>query len=217
MGMLIDFYTGDKERIVDALKSGDMGTPASDSYVIANADFSFHLSIGDLDQLVLSACALLDNPPITFSESIESINADLLVPATDPENGIHEMSNAFTDLFAAVPAEHATKLYELWCAKLPEPPKPSSETIFQHAVRKVKQGMVLTVFTIMLSPIFAAIWLFSPNFRKERKLNKMKRDLEKKEVEAAPQYTLKNAIEALIHTCQTAKAHGKKVICAWSI
>jgi hypothetical protein len=215
LGMLMNFYTGDKERIVHAFKRGYLEPRAGDRYVIASADFSFHLAVDELDQIVLSACSLLGYPPITLSDSI---HADLVpVPASDPEAGIHEMSSAFMDLFASMRSEHAAKVYELWRTNLPEEPKASSDTVVQRCVRKVNHGIVITIIAIVITPIIAANWLFSPSFRKDRKQNRMKVDMAKKESKAAPEYTLSNAIEALINTCQTAKAHGKKVIYAWSI
>jgi hypothetical protein len=213
--MLMNFYTGDKEQIVDALVHREIQRSAGDSYVIANADFSFHLSPDELDEIVLSACQLLSHPPITLSDSIQ---ADFFLdPPSDPEAGIHEMSTTFIDLFASLPLGDAEKLYELWCTKLPEQPVTSPDMMFQRLVRKLKQGIGFAIVAIVITPLIAANWLFSSRFRKDRKLNKMKQARSGADLVAGPEYTLLNAIEALIETCQAAKTHHTKVIYAWSL
>ncbi len=124
MGMLIDFYTGDAERIVDAWRREDADAFADPRVVVARADLSFHIGPEELDQLVLTACELTARPAMTFSACVRGH----LAP--DAESGIHELSDAFRDLLAGVPAEQAGQLYERWVGKLPEPldaaPRPRS-------------------------------------------------------------------------------------------
>lgn len=215
MGLLIDFYTGDTDQIVSAWKSNNADKLVGGEIVSAQADLSFHLSAEDLDRLVLSACSLLRRSPITFEQSIET--DFMVIPAANPEKGIHAMTYAFTDLFATVTVDQAATLYEMWVAQMPEPDEPSSRSVLKMYVERFRRVMQNALFTAVLAPILAVYWLFSPSFRRERTKNKLTRREAKEKGIATPEYTLKEATVALITTCQTAKAQGSRVIYAWSL
>ncbi len=110
--MLIDFYTGDAKRIVDAWHREDADALADARIVSAHADLSFHVGPEELDGLVLTACELAARPPMTFSACVRG----QLPP--DAESGIHELSDAFRDLLASVPGDDAGELYERWAANV---------------------------------------------------------------------------------------------------
>jgi hypothetical protein len=214
MGLLIDFYTGDTNQIVTAWKSNNAEKLAGE-IVSAHADLSFHLSAEDLDLLVLSACRLLRRTPMTFEQSIET--DFMVIPAADPEKGIHAMTHAFTDLFATIPVDQATALYEMWVAQMPKSDELPPRSVLQIYVERAQRVMLDALFTAVLAPILAAYWLFSPSFRRERRQNKLKRREAKEKGTTTPEYTLKEATVTLITTCQTAKAQGSRVIYAWSL
>lgn len=213
MGMLMDFYAGDAEKIVNALNKGDADMLANGRVVAAHADLSFNLSAEDLNQLVVAACALRHYPAMSFDQFI---HATITVnPEADPEMGIHEMAQSFTDLFAAIPLDQAPTLYETWIAHIPDPPKAATPGLMKKWVFRIQSGMMEGLFYLVLTPILAVYWLFSPSFRKERRQNKLKREAAKAETVA--EYTLNEAVSALITTCQTARAQGTKIIYAWSV
>jgi hypothetical protein len=214
MGMFIGFYAGDKARIVKAWKSGNVTLPVDDSCVIANADLSFQLSEDDLDQLMFAASSLVQAPPMSFAESVDR---DLVRVAAGSEQGIHEMTDAFTELFATIPPERTAELYELWRANLPAQPGPRTRSGIRDRARKIGGYVQIALLGLIVGPILMGAWLFSPGFRKDRARNKANAKLHTRNVPNLPAYTMKEAIEALIHTCQTAKSCGKKVIYVWSL
>jgi len=212
MGMLIDFYTGDAKRIVDAWHREDADVLADARVVAAHADLSFHLGPEGLDHLVLTACELAARPPMTFAACVRGE----LSP--DAESGIHELSDAFRDLLAEVPAEQAGQLYERWTEKLPEPPVPASEPRWRRRIDAIRDRVMSLVLGAVLLPMLAGAWLFSRRFREERRRNRATLAARAKEVEAAGKSeTLRDAVAKLMETCRTAKARGKKVLYAWSL
>ncbi len=217
MGMLMDFYTGDAKRIVEAWKNEDSGSGRLEdkSFVTGHACLSFHLAQEDLDALVNAACTLLGRPAMTFAQCIA---ADLAaVPAEDPESAIHLMTHAFTELLAAVPQGQAASLCEAWMTQLPEPDAAPPRARRERALDRLRRGMLDAIFAAVLFPVFAVVWLFSPGFRKDRKRNKLARKAATQQTARSPEYTLKEATAALIATCQTARAQGTKVLYAWSV
>jgi hypothetical protein len=215
MGMLIDFYTGDTGRIIDALKGSNWDKLARGGIVSAHADLSFHLWPDDLDQLVRCACALLNRPTMTFAQSIQS--DIVLCPPDAPEGGVHEMSNAFIDLFAAISPDQSASLCEMWLAQMPEPPPVPRPTGIQRFMRGIQDRFVYVVCAAVFIPLLAAYWLFSRRLREARRQGKRKRAMAGKKTTSAPTDTLPDAIAALITTCQVAKAQGKSVVYAWGI
>jgi hypothetical protein len=214
MGMLIGFYAGDKARIVKAWKSGNAALPVDNSCVIANADLSFHLSEDDLDRLMSAASSLVQAPRISFAESV---GKDLVRVDADSEAGIHEMTDAFTDLFATIPRERTAELYQLWRAQLPEQTAVPAGSDIKKRARKIGHYIQTALFGLIFGPVLLCAWLFSPGFRKDRARNKAKAALRTPDLPILPAYTMKEALEALIHTCRTAKSCGKKVIYIWSL
>lgn len=213
MGLLIDFYTGDAEKIINAWRRGDTDVLAQRNIVYSRADLSFHLSPEDLDRLMLAGSNLLGRPPMIFERAIQE--DILLIPTADPEKGIHQMADSFASLFADIQPDQAATLYEMWTAQMPEPsPHPSASRRFSRELRK---HLLDALFCLLLGPILATYWLFSPSFRKERRQNKAKREAAKKEPTAVPKYTLKDAVVDLIITCKTAKERRTTVLYAWSL
>lgn len=210
--MLIDFYTGDTGRIVQAWKQGDVTRAAP--HVIASADLSFHLSEDDLERLLKQACSLLQSPYIGFAQAIRK-DLDLMLP--ESEAGIHEMTDAFTELFAAIPPDRVADLYQLWWAPIHEEPVRRSETALRQILGKMKGKLEAAIFTALLAPILACAWLFSPGFRRDRARNRATRTSNRAKAPVPPENTLQHALEALIFTCRTAKSHGTKVVYVWSL
>lgn len=215
MGMLMDFYAGDAEKIVNALKSDNVKLITSDRVVAAHADFSFNLSVEDLNQLVVAACDLQHQPAVSFDQLIRT--TILVTPEADPEMGIHEMTQSFIDLFAAIPLDQASSLYENWITHIPDPQEVAPPTLLKRYMDRIQRGLMEVLFYVVLMPIFAVYWACSPGFRKERRQNKLKREAATAEDDTVAEYTLKEAVFALIAACQTAKSRGIKIIYAWSI
>ena len=215
MGLLIDFYTGDAEKIINAWRRGDSDMLAQRDIVYSRVDLSFHLSPEDLDQLMLAGCALLGRPPMIFERAIQE--DILLVPVADPEKGIHQMTDAFANLFADIQPDQVATLYEMWTAQMPDPepsPCPSASQRFSWELRKY---LLDALFWLLLAPVLATYWLLSPSFRKERRQNKAEREAAKNKPTAVPKYALNDAVADLITTCKTAKERGTKVLYAWSL
>ncbi|WP_273028078.1 hypothetical protein [Massilia timonae] len=214
MGLLINFYTGDTARIVTAWKSGNGYLDGDDPLVTAHADLSFHLSDDTLDLLMSSAASILQVPARRFSASIQG---DLVPISPDSTAGIHLMSPAFTELFAAIPSERTAELHRTWCAALPAPEAPPASPPVRTFLRKVADSASRVLFSLVFFPVVLGMLLFNPGFRKERARNKAQAALRRTVAQATPEYTMKEAIDALARTCRTAKADGMKVVYSWSL
>jgi hypothetical protein len=212
MGMLIDFYAGDSKQIADAWHRSDGQVLAVPGLVASHTDFSFHVWPDDLDELALAACALTSRPPMTFAACVRDE-----VPA-GAESGIHELSNEFRDLLAAVPAEQAGQLFDRWMERLPKPPGRRPRTCAHAFRRAIRDGVGRLLFGAVLIPIIAVAWLFDRSFREGRRRNRAR--LEARATEAAstaPSYTLREGVASLVATCRTAREQNKPVLYAWSL
>jgi hypothetical protein len=214
MGILMCFYAGDTPRIVEGWKSGN-GFPQEDEpYVAAHADLSFHLSEDDLDQLMSIAASIVQVPSTGF---IASIQENLEPASADSNDGIHVMSDAFIALFASIPPARTDELYRMWCAILPQQEIHPARTPAREFLRRTKRNLACVPFALIFAPILLGAWLFSPGFRKERTRNKAQAALRKTAVPGVPEYTMREAIDALVRTCRIAKASGMKVIYIWTL
>lgn len=214
MGLLINFYTGDTERIVAAWKRGNGYLDGDEPFVTAHADLSLHLCDDTLDLLMSSAASILQVPAPRFCASIQD---DLVPISPGSAAGIHLMSPAFTELFAAIPPERTAELHRIWCAALPAPEAPPASPPVEAFLRKVADGASRVLFSLVFFPLVLGMWLFNPGFRKDRARNKAQAALRRTVAQAAPEYTMKEAIDALARTCRTAKADSMQVVYSWSL
>ena len=77
MGMLFWFYVGDKKKIGGAFSAPSAVPLWKQSFVLAKADFSLHLSPIDLDLFSEEACRIAGMKPITLTDSlIENVGGD---------------------------------------------------------------------------------------------------------------------------------------------
>lgn len=211
MGMLIDFYTGDAKRITDAWHRDDADALGAAPVVAAHADLSFHVWQDDLDELVRAACALTERPSLTFAECV------LGEVSPDAESGIHELSDAFRDVFAAVGAERAGELFDRWMERLPSPPQAAARPRRAGLLRAARRRLETVLFGAIVLPIFAVSWLLSPELREARRRNRAKRADAVESAQVAPQPTLRDAVASLVETCRTAQQQDKPVLYAWSL
>ncbi len=217
MGLIAEFYVGDEEKIVQALKSGEYLDESS--MLIKKADFPFHLNLyEDLDMLLEIINGPAGVSPQKFKKMIEE--ACFLDPEDDPECAIYRMSPGFRDLLADIPANRAREIAEKWIAKLTEnqsldPPKIGR---VEKKIRKIEDAIQYCVFAPVVYASITVVWLFSPKFRKECSENKRRRS-EKSKMDATSkdEYTLVDAVVELVGLCQYAKSNNQSVLFFWCL
>jgi len=214
MGLLINFYTGDTARIAAGWESGNGRLDGDEPFVAAHADLSFHLSDAALDLLMSSASSILKLPAQRFSASIQS---DLVPISAASTAGIHVMNAAFTELFAAIPPGRTAELHRIWCDALPALDAPPASPPGRAFLRKAGNGASRLLFSLVFSPFILCMWLFSPGLRKDRARNRAQAARRQTMAQALPEYTMKEAIDALTRTCRTAKSGGMQVVYSWSL
>jgi hypothetical protein len=219
MGLLIDFYTGDEEKIVQAFKKGDVSLFDGSSIPSKKADFTFHLNLyEDFDLLLKIVNAHVEIPSQKFEQWIEK--ACFLDPEDDPECALYRMSSGFRDLFAAIPAGKAKEIAEEWDAKLTEKYPVNTLKIgkIKRLGRKIEDIVQYCICATVFFIALAVVWMFSPKFRKESSENKRKLDEKnRKNAIDIDEYNINTAVADLVDLCQYAKSNNLNVLFSWCL
>jgi hypothetical protein len=219
MGLIIEYYSGNEEKIIEAVRKGDVSLFDGASYVIKKADFSFHLDLyEDLDLLVKIICQHTQRPSKKYETLIGE--ACFLDPEKDPECALYRMSHEFRNLIADIPTDSAKEIASEWEAKLAEkhPVNTSKNGRMKRIERKIEDIIIYCIFAPVFFIALAVVWIVSPKFRKESSENKIKLEEKKKNnLIRKEEYRLENAVADLIYLCQYAKTNNQNVLFFWCL
>jgi hypothetical protein len=113
LGILMHFYAGDADRIGQACTANDSLLLRDSPILVADADFSLHLSPIDLDCLSEATCSLVGHPPMTLTDSlIRRVGGD------GRDRSAEVVSSEWVEMMASVPDDQVAELASLWMARV---------------------------------------------------------------------------------------------------
>ena len=133
MGLSLEFYAGDAKLIGQAFSGFDFEQLRNGSLAHSYADFSLHISPLDLNVLSEQAAGLLGRPPVLLLKSLERH-----VGGSPEESSADAVSRAWVELFAAVPAESASRLSSIWLSAVMAKSREEIDTGSPDAARAVE-------------------------------------------------------------------------------
>ena len=109
MGVLMNFYAGQADKIVSLIETGD----DLDQGVSASADFSLHIDEDALDEMLAAACEHKQRDRIDWHEAVSADE-----PISD---SAFKMSPAFVELFAGLSAQDFVPAARPWLGQILTP------------------------------------------------------------------------------------------------
>ena len=111
MGLSMEFYAGDADRIGRAFSDFNFDGLRDGTIAHAYADLSLHLSPDHLDLLSDEIAKSLDRPPVLFLDSLGR-----KVGGNESESSAEVVSRPWVEVVAALPHEAIARLAASWMA-----------------------------------------------------------------------------------------------------
>jgi hypothetical protein len=138
VGMLMEFFVGDKRRIGEGFSSRARIPLWQQPFVVAWADFSLHLSPIDLDLFSEEVCRMAGVEPVTLTASLtEKVGGNGRTSSADV------VSPQWVEMIAGVLDHQVEELAERWLVRAAEehherPGEPNEDTL--RAIRELVEA-----------------------------------------------------------------------------
>ena len=111
MGITLEFYAGDGQRLAKAFQESDLDAFDDPSIAVAKADLSLHILPKDLNTLSIVFANFNSKAPI-------DLRSHLTVLADEDGAGMLSVDNQWVAYAAAVPVDKATEISKAWAARM---------------------------------------------------------------------------------------------------
>ena len=111
MGITLEFFAGDGQRLLKAFQEADLDAFDDPSIAVVKADLSLHILPKDLNTLSLVFATFNSQPPI-------DLRSHLTVLADSAEAGMLGVDTQWIAYVAAVPADRTAEISEAWAARM---------------------------------------------------------------------------------------------------
>lgn len=133
MGMLMCFYVGDERKFAGEFSANASMPLWKQSFVVAMADFSLHLSPIDLDLLSVEACRMVGVQPVTLTNSLT-----VKVGGDGQTSSIDVVSPQWVQTVARILDHQVEEMAKRWLARVAEEHRERQGEPNEDALRAIR-------------------------------------------------------------------------------